>query len=292
MRKSLISLLVILVLILSFGFYYQNNILNFYNNTSKGIQDFEKNDLDNILKEVKKEIFTSSPLKIGGKPNEAVFTKEKIIAHTNIQRYNNDLLVPLIENSKLNASAKAKAEDMFLNQYFEHTSPSGVDPGRLVRNYGYDYIITGENLILGNFLDEKELVQKWMDSPGHRANILNNRFTEIGVAIIKGIYKGETVWIGVQEFGLPLSSCIEPNQNLKNKIEVNKNRLDQLSYQIDLKKFEVDNANPRSENYNKLINEYNKLVNEYNLLGKETKNIITEYNNQINIFNDCIKGTN
>ena len=285
-----ILVLFLILLIFGLGFYYQNNILEIYNNTSKSIKDFKENDLENVLKEVKREILVSSPLNVGGKENQVILEKSKIIAYTNIQRYDNDLLPPLSLNLELEAAAKAKAEDMFLNQYFEHVSLSGIDPGQLVKNYGYDYIVTGENLILGNFVDEKEVVQKWMDSPGHRANILNNRFSEIGVAIVKGKYKGQTVWIGVQEFGLPLSSCIKPSQTFKSHIETNKNKLDEIAYQINSKKIEIENTNPRSSGYNKLVNEYNKLVNEYNLLGKETKNIILQYNNQINIFNNCLKG--
>ena len=60
----------------------------------------------------------------------------------------------LKENEKLDQAALAKANDMFLKQYFEHVSPTGVGPGDLAQNYGYDYIIVGENLILGNFSSE------------------------------------------------------------------------------------------------------------------------------------------
>ena len=164
---------------------------------------------------------------------------------------------------------------MFLNQYFEHTSPTGVDPGQLVSNNGYKYIVAGENLILGNFGSEKELVQAWMDSPGHRANILNNRYSEIGVAIVKGIYKGETVWIGVQEFGLPLSSCSEPSSTLENEINDKKARLDQMSAQLDSEKN---------------VNIYNQLVSQYQSLASDVKILILQYNAQVNTFNDCVKG--
>lgn len=238
-----VIILILILLVLSSSFYFQDSILSIYNNFRESLQKFvpmiissrildeigKKTDLSNIINEVKKEILTSTPLNIGGKENQAVLTKAKIIAQTNIQRYNNDLLSPLFENAKLNASAKAKADDMFLNQYFEHISPLGVDPGALVKSYGYEYIVAGENLILGNFADEKELVQAWMASPGHRANILNNRFTEIGAAIIKGTYNGKTAWIGVQEFGLPLSACSQPDVGLKTEISDNKIQLDQLS---------------------------------------------------------------
>ncbi len=281
------------LIVISVGFYFRNNISNIYNNAPKNLQNLQKTDLVNIVNKVEnmqKRIFNPAPLNIGGKENQVVLTKAKIIAQTNIQRYNNGLLPPLIENLKLNDAAKAKVEDMFAKGYFEHISPSGVGPGDLAKIYGYDYIVSGENLILGNFKSEQEVVQLWMDSPGHRANILNNRYTEIGVAIIKGKYKGDTVWIGVQEFGLPLSACSQADTNLKNQIDFNENRLDQLSVQMDAKKEEINNTDKRSSEYNILVDEYNQLVNEYNLLNQETKNIIVQYNNQINIFNQCVVG--
>lgn len=294
MSKNKIIILILILLSFAAVFYFLDSILVLYNNIysdfGKNFQQFEKTDLGNLINEAKKEILAPSPLNIGGKENQAVLTKAKIIAQTNIQRYNNGLLPPLLENAKLNAAAKAKAEDMFKNQYFEHVSPSLIGPGELVKSYGYDYIVTGENLILGNFESEQELVQLWMDSPGHRENILNDRFAEIGAAIIKGNYNGQTVWIGVQEFGLSLLACPAISIALKNEINLNKNKLDQMSLKIDAKKEEINDTNPKSKQYNILIDEYNKLAQEYNSLTQETKNLILQYNSQINIFNQCVAG--
>ena len=247
--------------------------------------------MGNTINEVAKQILAPGPLDIGGSANQVVLTRSKVIAQTNIQRYDNGALPPLIENAKLNAAALAKANDIFKNQYFEHISPSGVGPGTLVKSFGYDYIVSGENLILGNFTDEKEVVQDWMNSPGHRANILNDRVVDIGVAMVKGIYNGKTAWVGVQEFGLPLSSCPAPVDSLKKEIDDDKAMVDSLSLQIDAKKEEINNTNPKSKQYNYLIDEYNQLVAQYNSLIEETKNIIAEYNNQINNFNQCVAGT-
>ncbi len=272
------------------GFMFKDQLLGLYNTTAKNLQNFQKNDLGNIVEQIKKEILAPTPLHIGGNANNAVFVKSKIIAQTNIQRYDNGQLPPLLENMSLNASAKTKADDMFSSQYFEHISPSGVGPGELVKNHGYDYILTGENLILGNFKSEAEIVQAWMNSPGHRANIVNNRFTEIGVAIVKGTYKGETVWIGVQEFGLPLSACPQSSDALKAQIEVNKVKLDDLIVQIDAKRLEIERISRNDKKYNKLVDEYNTLVAEYNPLNDQTKSLINRYNTQINTFNACVSG--
>jgi len=274
MKKIIIFLFIILALGAA-AIYFENDILNFFPDFKKNIQNFQKTDVGNIIAEVSKELLIPPPLQIKGKPSQTVLTKLGIISQTNLQREQNGNLPALKKNAKLGQAASAKANDMFLNQYFEHNSLAGVDPGQLVLNHGYKYIVAGENLILGNFESEKELVQAWMDSPGHRANILNNRYSEIGVAIVKGIYKGETVWIGVQEFGLPLSSCSEPSSTLENEINDKKARLDQMSAQLDSEKN---------------VNIYNQLVSQYQSLASDVKILILQYNAQVNTFNDCVKG--
>src|SRR3989344_2281020 len=216
--RTIISLFVLGLIGLGLFYFFGDNLLKTYN---ESLQKFEKKDLAGIIEEIKKEVLAPTPLNIGGLPSNVVLVKSKVIAETNIQRYNNGGLLPLVENVQLSTAALAKANDMFAKQYFEHISPTGVGPGELVKTYSYDYIVTGENLILGNFKSEKEVVHLWMNSPGHRANILNERFTEIGVAIIKGKYNGGTVWIGVQEFGLPMSACNQPSIQLKIQIDVN-----------------------------------------------------------------------
>ncbi|MEK7658874.1 MAG: CAP domain-containing protein [Patescibacteria group bacterium] len=292
--KIILFLLIFIAAFLA-GVYFKDDIVRFYNSASKQAQDFQKTDIGITLSEAGKEIFSPPPLRVGGAESQVVLLKSKIIAETNLQRQENPPtgeaggnLKALKENAKLTEAAAVKANDMFKNQYFEHVSPSGVDPGKLAQNYGYDYIVAGENLILGNFGSEKELVQAWMDSPGHRANILNSRYTEIGVAIIKGAYKGETVWIGAQEFGLPLSSCSQPDNILKNEIDSEKAQLDNLSLQINQKKAEIDNTNTRSSAYRQMIDDYNQLVSQYNSLASRVKENIADYNSQVNIFNNCV----
>ncbi|MBM3206724.1 MAG: CAP domain-containing protein, partial [Candidatus Staskawiczbacteria bacterium] len=129
------SILVLILIAIAFGafYYYRDNILKLYENTSEELSNLNKTDFKDALNEIKKEVFTPSPLNIGGVSNNYFLTKEKIIAQTNFQRYNNGPLAPLIENQKLNQVALAKANDMFLNQYFEHVSPSGVGPGDLAK---------------------------------------------------------------------------------------------------------------------------------------------------------------
>jgi uncharacterized protein YkwD len=288
MKKIIILLLVIAALITT-GIFFKDTILKFYN-SSGAFQNLQNIDIGSIVSKVEKQILAPAPLKINGTSNQVTLLKSKIISETNLQRQLNGNLPPLKENAKLDQSALAKANDMFARQYFEHVSPTGIDPGKLVQNYGYDYIIAGENLILGNFSSEKDVVQYWMDSPGHRANILNNRYTEIGVAVIKGTYKGESVWISVQEFGLPLSTCSEPSVSLKNQIDSEKSQLDVLNQQINEKKNQIDSAAKNSAAYNQMVNDYNELVREYNALADKIKMEVAQYNNQVNNFNNCVTG--
>jgi uncharacterized protein YkwD len=92
---------------------------------------------------------------------------------------------------------------MFENQYFAHESPTGEKVSDLAKKFGYDFLLIGENLAMGNFSSDEDLVLAWMESPGHRENILNEKYQEIGVAVKKGIFEGKEVWIAVQHFGLP-----------------------------------------------------------------------------------------
>ncbi|MSU60627.1 MAG: CAP domain-containing protein [Candidatus Staskawiczbacteria bacterium] len=288
MEKYKVIILVVLILALSLVFVFQGSIMKVYNYFGINLHRPDGAELGNIIGQVAREILTSSPLNIGGKENQVILVKEKVLAETNIQRYNNNMLPPLVENAKLIAAAQAKAEDMLKNEYFEHISPSGVNSGQLVRSFGYEYMTMGENLIRGNFSGEKELVQLWMASPGHRANILNTRFTEIGVAVAKGTYKGQTVWIGVQEFGLQLPNCPEADVVLKAKIDANKKKLNQLYSQMVAKEKEIDAEGKGSEKYNALVDQYNNLVSQYNILNPETKKFISQYNVQVNAFNECV----
>ena len=105
-------------------------------------------------------------------------------------------------NPVLVAAAQAKANDMAAKGYFAHVSPDGSDSWTWFKKAGYSFSYAGENLAV-NFSDSDEVEQAWMESPTHRANILNGRFTEIGIATAVGTYKGRTTTFVVQMFGTP-----------------------------------------------------------------------------------------
>lgn len=108
-------------------------------------------------------------------------------------------------NPTLAEAAQEKANDMAANSYFAHTSPSGTSPWYWFKKAGYEYSHAGENLAV-YFTDSVDVHTAWMNSPGHRANILNGKFTEIGIALAKGIFQGnETIFV-VELFGTPKSA--------------------------------------------------------------------------------------
>ena len=220
--------------------------------------------------------------------NQSQLTRTGVINQTNNERTAQGLS-KLSENSKLNASAEAKVDDMFAQQYFEHVSPLGISVDNLAENVGYAYIVVGENLALGNFKDNQALVTAWMNSPGHRANILNPRFTEIGVSVKKEMFDGREVWLAVQEFGKPLSSCPSVDPFIKQSIENNKQQTESLQTSLNALRQEIDSMQPKYGNeYNKKVDEYNSLIPPYNQLVEATRALVDNYNTQVRLFNECI----
>jgi hypothetical protein len=108
----------------------------------------------------------------------------------------------LSRNVQLDQAAQMKAEDMVRNGYFAHNSPEGITPWHWFDKAGYVFLYAGENLAV-NFSDAVEVRDAWLDSPLHRANLLDLKFKEIGMATLSGEYKdGPTIYV-VQMFGTP-----------------------------------------------------------------------------------------
>jgi len=122
-----------------------------------------------------------------------------VIDITNEKRKENDLQ-PLTYDATLENAAKMKVDDMVKNNYFAHVSPGGINPWYWFKEAGYVYFYAGENLAV-DFDDSDSVTKAWMASPNHRANILNGKFTEIGVATSEGSYKGHPTTFVVQMFG-------------------------------------------------------------------------------------------
>jgi uncharacterized protein YkwD len=91
---------------------------------------------------------------------------------------------------------------MFTNQYWAHTSPQGKEPWDFIRIAGYTYQAAGENLAR-DFMGTGEMMDAWMNSPTHRANIVSSRYQEIGIAVVNGNLDGTDTTLVVQMFGRP-----------------------------------------------------------------------------------------
>lgn len=103
-------------------------------------------------------------------------------------------------NPALELAAQMKAKDMAENQYFAHTSPTGVTPWQWFTKAGYKYSYAGENLAI-NFTESVDVEKAWIESPTHHANLISDKFTETGIATYQGIYQGQTTTFVVQLFG-------------------------------------------------------------------------------------------
>lgn len=120
---------------------------------------------------------------------------------TNTDRRSNNI-GELHVNPTLTAIAQAKANDMAEKGYFAHTSPEGKSPWYWFKQGGYTFTYAGENLAV-DFSDSADVERAWMNSPTHRANLLNDKFTEIGIATAVGTFEGRQTTFVVQEFGTP-----------------------------------------------------------------------------------------
>ena len=309
--KIIVSLIIIIVLGILGYFGYKYFTKNF---TKQDIIDFTQ------------RIMTPDPL---SGPVRSDLTSnlcsEKIIKDTNAEREKEGLST-LMKNQDLMSAAEFKVDDMFKNQYFEHVSPiDGKDVTYWVGEVNYLYLYVGENLALGDFKSESELVQAWMNSPGHRENIMNSNYTEIGVAAKKGMIEGRDTWLAVQIFADPTSNCTPPDANVKAEIEKKQadyNQIKDLNKQIEKLQSEgkdlMNQGNAKIDKGNHIMNEtkdkaqaqpyweegerlYNegkskinqandliRVVNNKTSLYDEINNLIDKYNAQVNEYNKCL----
>ena len=112
-------------------------------------------------------------------------TPENIVQVINLERQANGI-APLAVNNQLQTAARNKSVDMIVHNYFDHYA-FGKTPWSFILAENYNYQVAGENLAMG-FRTSEGVVNAWMNSPTHRANILNSEFQEIGVGVVKGAY--------------------------------------------------------------------------------------------------------
>lgn len=108
--------------------------------------------------------------------------EERVAQLVNVEREKNGLQ-PLTFDSSISNVARAKSKDMADNNYFAHQSPTYGSAGDMLRNFGINWSAWGENIASGQDTPE-EVVNAWMNSEGHRANILSSNFGKIGVGYV------------------------------------------------------------------------------------------------------------
>jgi len=252
-------------------------------------------------------------------------TVQGIIYYTNKARQEMGGLPPLSESSLLNTIAIERLKDMFEKQYFAHQSPSGEAVTDVAYRRGYQYKILAENIGLGLQSDEK-MVQGWLQSPGHRENILRPECLEIGVAVGRGLMKKKQVWMSVQVFGLqslpveqgPIpgsrpfpktpgftdqsNGCLQPDAQLSDTIKDLKRQLaemDEVEKKLKqemeesssgLKNYELDRIREKEAvtAYNQKVLQYNALVRDIQLKMEQYSQLVTRYNNQVTSYNTCL----
>ncbi len=108
--------------------------------------------------------------------------EEEVVRLVNAERAKNGLK-PLTHDWELSRVARYKSQDMKDNGYFSHTSPVYGSPFQMMKKFGISYRTAGENIARGQATPQA-VVNAWMNSAGHRANILNASFTHIGIGYV------------------------------------------------------------------------------------------------------------
>jgi len=156
------------------------------------------------LKACNPNLKSSSAIKPGQKltlPDQGSITDyEKEVARlVNVERSKRGLQT-LALNAQICKVARIKSQDMINKRYFSHTSPTYGSPFKMMESFGIRFSSAGENIAYGQ-RTPAEVMQGWMNSPGHRANILSATYTNIGVGLAKS---GTGVKYWTQMFTKPL----------------------------------------------------------------------------------------
>lgn len=133
---------------------------------------------------------TPQPTPGTGNGSGTISLEEQVVALVNEQRISRGLN-PLTLNQNLTYIARIKSDDMANNNFFSHNSPTYGSPFDMLRHFGVTFTAAGENIASGQTTAES-VMNTWMNSPGHAANILNDSYTEIGVGY--SYNNGRPIW--------------------------------------------------------------------------------------------------
>ena len=156
------------------------------------------------LQKANPQIPDMSKLKVGQKVNipnvsDVTTLENQVITLVNKQRAARGLPA-LKRGATLSYCARLKSQDMVKRNYFSHTSPTYGSPFQMMEYFGLKFSAAGENIAYGQQTPQA-VMNAWMNSPGHRANILNASYTYIGVGAAK---KSSGVIYWTQEFCKPM----------------------------------------------------------------------------------------
>ncbi len=139
-------------------------------------------------------------------PAQADQWRAEILALVNAERLRAGLN-PVVSSVTLTRQATRYACEMIQYDFFDHVNPvTGSTLGDRAREFGYDFYVVGENLGAGQATPQ-QVFRDWMNSPGHRRNVLDPRFVELGVGVAVG-GRYQIYW--VQEFGRPMAAGSTP----------------------------------------------------------------------------------
>ncbi|NCN03960.1 MAG: hypothetical protein GW942_02705 [Candidatus Pacebacteria bacterium] len=188
-------------------------------------------------------------------------TPAQVMELTNAERANAGL-PPLTLNSKLTGAALSKGQDMFNDQYWAHVAPDGKQPWSFISENGYSYRVAGENLAR-DFSNSSDMMAAWMRSPTHKANIVNNRYQEIGIAVIDGVLGGHETTLVVQMFGSPQQNvAVVPEKAAQVQVEETYIPVAEIAGEFDeetIKEELVAQVNPPEQKFSSFVVEAEQL---------------------------------
>lgn len=192
---------------------------------------------------------TVRPVVQTGRPATLAYATEMsidgLLKSTNEQRTAHGLTALKI-NSKLNVSAQAKANDMITRDYWAHNTPDGDEPWVFFEAAGYSYQRAGENLAYG-FSTSDATVIGWMNSPSHRANILDDSYAEVGFGFVNGENFNTTgqETVVVAHYAQPLTVATPSTPAVQQAQTINQTKPKDVTEEVTKKGDEV--AQPESE---------------------------------------------
>lgn len=134
---------------------------------------------------------------------------EDLLERTNEKRVAAGLQ-PLQLDPQLSQAAEEKAHYMFDHNFWAHTAPDGTTPWEFFKRVNYQYLHAGENLAK-EFDDSSSVVDAWIASPSHKANLLKPEYRDIGFAVVNGTLNGTETTLVVQLFGVKRANTVASN---------------------------------------------------------------------------------